>query len=232
LFSPKKAAAAHAKALKPTSDIDDILSGLELRKTPQKVDWNTVKSVRETPEPHRLFEYMSDKKGATNYFDSGSQGKEKSAFLAEVQQYMMDQGTIPKTSYIDITPEMVENTFLDSRFDKEGIGNFLRLFNIMKPTENNYELISKGLNKMLSLAPYAVPAAMSVKALQETPQYQKGGQQVGTDILDKYKSYIMGDYKPEEEKDLKNTYDKLNRHYYKKAKETGKSVPNYIMSLL
>jgi hypothetical protein len=145
---------------------------------------------------------------------------------------MMDQGTIPKTSYIDITPEMVENTFLDSRFDKEGIGNFLRLFNIMKPTENNYELISKGLNKMLSLAPYAVPAAMSVKALQETPQYQKGGQQVGTDILDKYKSYIMGDYKPEEEKDLKNTYDKLNRHYYKKAKETGKSVPNYIMSLL
>ncbi len=65
-----------------------------------------------------------------------------------------------------------------------------------------------------------------------TQEYQKGGQQVGTDILDKYKSYIMGDYKPEEEKDLKNTYDKLNRHYYKKAKETGKSVPNYIMSLL
>ena len=63
-------------------------------------------------------------------------------------------------------------------------------------------------------------------------QKQDGGQQVGTDILDKYKSYIMGDYKPEEEKDLKNTYDKLNRRYYKKAKEAGKSVPNYIMSLL
>lgn len=77
------------------------------------------------------------------------------------------------------------------------------------------------------------PAAIiGAGALQETPQYQKGDQQVGTDILDKYKSYIMGDYKPEEEKDLKNTYDKLNRHYYKKAKETGKSVPNYIMSLL
>jgi hypothetical protein len=85
---------------------------------------------------------------------------------------------------------------------------------------------------MLSLAPYAVPAVMSVKELQETPQYQKGGQQVGTDILDKYKRYIMGDYKPEEEKDLKNTYDKLNRNYYKKAKESGMTAPNYIMSML
>jgi murein DD-endopeptidase MepM/ murein hydrolase activator NlpD len=181
LFSPKKAAAARAEALKPTSDIDDILSGLELRKKPEKVDWNVVKSVRENPEPHRLFEYMSDKQRATNYFDSGSQGREKSTFLAEVQQYMMDQGTIPKTSYIDITPEMVRNTFIDSRFDTEGVGKSLRLFNIMKPTQNNYKLISKGLNKMLSIAPYAVPAAMSVKALQETPQYQKGGQHGGLD---------------------------------------------------
>jgi len=161
-FSLKKTDAAYNESLKPTSDIDDILSGLELRKTPQKVDWNAIKSVdKETPlKPDRLFDYFSDKQRATNYFDSGSRGQEKSAFLAEVQQYMMDKGTIPKISYMDITPEMVKKTFIDSRFDQENLGKFLRLFNIMKPTENNYELISKGLNKMLSLAPYAVPAAI------------------------------------------------------------------------
>jgi len=72
---------------------------------------------------------------------------------------------------------------------------------------------------------------------KSTPSYLSGFSDVsysknGGELLNGYKRYIMGDYKPEEEKNLKNTYDKLNRNYYKKAKESGMTAPNYIMSML
>jgi hypothetical protein len=154
------------------TEIDDILSGLELRNegTPDKV-WD--KSTIEDGKPIDITKYKSEilnKQNATDYFLTGSEGKEKSAFLAEVQQHMMDKGIIPKTSYTEITPEMVKKTFSDAMFDEEGGGKYLRLFNIMKPTENNYKLISKGLNKMLSLTPYAIPTAIGVGALNKKQQ--------------------------------------------------------------
>jgi hypothetical protein len=154
------------------TEIDNILSGLELRKegTPDKV-WD--KTTIEDGKPVDINEYKSkilNKQNATDYFLTGSEGKEKSAFLAEVQQHMMDKGIIPKTSYTEITPEMVKETFTDAMFDEEGGGKYLRLFNIMKPTENNYKLISKGLNKMLSLTPYAIPTAIGAGALNKKQQ--------------------------------------------------------------
>jgi len=144
--------------------IDNLLSGLELRKegTPNKV-WDT--SIKDKSIDISV---LSNKQRATDYFLTGSQGKEKSAFLAEVQQYMMDQGTIPKTSYTKITPEMVENTFSDAMFDEESSGKYLRLFNIMKASDNNYKLISKGLNKMLSASPYIIPTAIGAQQLNES----------------------------------------------------------------
>lgn len=172
LFRPKAKKEAIEAAMKPTSNIDDILGGLELRKTPEKVDWAQLKKDKGKKDPSRLFDYMSDKQRATNYFDSGSEGKEKSAFLGEVQQHMMDKGIIPKTSYTEITPEMVKETFIDAMFDEQGGGKFLRLFNIMKPTENNYKLISKALNKMLTVAPVVGAAAIGAGALE---QKKEGG---------------------------------------------------------
>jgi peptidoglycan hydrolase-like protein with peptidoglycan-binding domain len=164
LFRPKKGRLALEEAVRNTTDIDELLKGLELRKTPEKVDWNAIKSS-DKKDPAQLFEYMSNKQRATNYFDSGSGGKEKSAFLGEVQQYMMDNNIIPKTSYVEVTPEMVKNTFVDAMFDETGGGKYLRLFNIMKPTEANYKLISEGLNKMLGLVPPA--AIIGAGAMQE-----------------------------------------------------------------
>jgi hypothetical protein len=164
LFRPKAKKEAIQAAMKQTSDIDDILSGLELRKTPEKVDWLQLKQTQGKKDASRLFEYMSDKQKATNYFDSGSAGKEKSAFLGEVQQHMIDKGIIPSNSYIHVTPEMVKQTFIDAMFDEKTGGKHLRLFNIMKPTDVNYNLISKGLNKMLTIG---VPAVIGVGALQQ-----------------------------------------------------------------
>jgi hypothetical protein len=148
------------KLLEGNTEIDDLLSGLELRKqgTPNK-QW--IEYV-ERDSPVDISEYkslISNKQKATDYFLTGSQGREKSAFLGEVQQYMMDNGIIPKTSYTKITPEMVKNTFVDAMFDETGGGKYLRLFNIMKPTDANYKLISDGLNKMLGITPPAVTIA-------------------------------------------------------------------------
>jgi hypothetical protein len=181
LFRPKKAAAAKYEALKPTSEIDDMLSGLELRKegTPG-ITWSNA--IDDTPID--ISEYKSkilDRQNATDYFLTGSSGKEKSAFLSEVQQYMMDKGSIPKTSYVEITPQMVKETFMDAMFDEVGGGKYLRIFNIMKPTQKNYELIAKSLNKMLTIAPYAVPTAIGLGAAsqlnneEEVPEYKQGG---------------------------------------------------------
>jgi hypothetical protein len=172
LFRPKKAAAAKYEALKPTSEIDDMLSGLELRKegTPGKTWSNSADD-----KPINISEYkpkILDKQNATDYFLTGSSGKEKSAFLSEVQQYMMDKGSIPKTSYVEITPQMVKETFMDAMFDEAGGGKYLRIFNIMKPTQKNYELIAKSLNKMLTVAPYVVPTAIGINSLK---QNREGG---------------------------------------------------------
>ena len=168
LFNPKAKRAAIKAAEKQTTEIDDILSGLELKKTPEKVDWAQLNNDKGKKDPSKLFDYMSDNQRATNYFDSGSGGNEKSAFAAEVQQYMMTKGIIPSESYVTITPEMVKKVFIDAKFDKEAGGKYLRLFNIMKPSETNYKLISKALNKMLGVTPIIGLGAAAT-------QYKQGG---------------------------------------------------------
>lgn len=180
LGKTKKSERLSEASKKITTDIDESLKGLELRRTPQEVDWNAIKTNDPKKDPSQLFNYVSDKQRATNYFASGSGGKEKSAFLGEVQQYMMDQGILPKTSYAEVTPEMVKNTFTDAIFDEQGGGKYLRLFQIMKPTEANYKLIADNLNKMLGVAP--VIGLGTVGALQKEKnggwleQYQDGSQ--------------------------------------------------------
>ena len=168
LFNSKAKRTAIKEAEKQTTEIDDILSGLELKKTPEKVDWAQLNNDKGKKDASKLFDYMSDNQRATNYFDSGSGGNEKSAFAAEVQQYMMTKGIIPSESYVNITPEMVKKTFIDAKFDKEAGGKYLRLFNIMKPSETNYKLISKALNKMLGVTPIIGLGAAAT-------QYKQGG---------------------------------------------------------
>lgn len=153
-----------------TTEIDDILSGLTLRRegTPNKV-W----SKPNINEPVNINDYKSlvnNKQKATDYFLTGSEGAEKSAFLGEVQQYMMDIGKIPKDSYTKITPEMVKETMVDAMFDESGGGKYLRLFNIIKADPKNYEIISKSLNKMLSISPL-----IGAGAYMQNKEYKNGG---------------------------------------------------------
>jgi len=86
----------------------------------------------------------------------------------------MNAGTIPKTGYVKITPEMVKQTMINAMFDEAGRGKYLRLFNIMKATAANYELIAKALNKMLGLTPL-IGVGLGLGAASQISQ-KKGGQ--------------------------------------------------------
>lgn len=157
------------KALE-TTEIDDILSELTLRRegTPNKV-WSKI-NTNETVNINDYKSLINNKQNATDYFLTGSDGAEKSAFLGEVQQYMMDAGKIPKNSYVQITPEMVKETMVDAMFDEKTGGKYLRLFNIIKADPKNYEIISKGLNKMLSITPL-----IGAGAYMQNKEYKNGG---------------------------------------------------------
>jgi hypothetical protein len=172
--------------------IDKSLANLELNRTPENVDWITKAQNRKKVYDNSDFNRaLLDNQEAVNYFHSGSSGREKSPMLAEVQQFMMDQGIIPKDKYINVTPEMVEDTYRNIVSNNSGNGKYLRLFNIMKPTKANYELIAKNLNKMLSIAPYAIPAATVPTILQNYQglQKQKHGGRIFSAGGEKHKVY-------------------------------------------
>lgn len=139
---------------KATTSIDDNMKNLELRKAPTNPDYEELaKNSTQFKEPVDISElahfFNTEKQMATDYFLTGSNGAESSAMLAEVQQYMLDNKFI-NHAYEQITPEKVKQAFTKGYYDKE---NPIRLFKIMKNTDNNYKLISDNLNKMLSLLP-------------------------------------------------------------------------------
>jgi hypothetical protein len=92
---------------------------------------------------------------------------------------MMDKGMLPKDSYVEVTPEMVKEAYADAMFDKDG--RYLRIFNIMRPTEKNYKKISKGLNKMLAVSPMILGTGAIGSQINQPTQQKNGG------WLNKYK---------------------------------------------
>jgi len=84
--------------------------------------------------------------GALDYYNTGSTGVEKSAFLAEVRERMLDEGAI-KERYENITPDMIKryyNDYVSSPKEKD-----LRWFNIMDPNHApNYSNTAQWLNRM------------------------------------------------------------------------------------
>jgi hypothetical protein len=152
-----------ALSVGPTK-IDDILSKLELRKTPNKVVRRPENLNDIYLDPYEFNRKMSDKQAATDYFTYGSEGREKSAFAAEAQQYMLDKGII-KHPYENITPDKVRNAMIEAQFDKETYP--IRLFHIMKNTDNNYKTVSDALNKMLTVSPILAGGAATLACSKE-----------------------------------------------------------------
>lgn len=107
---------------------------------------------------------------------------EKPAFLAELQEYLIDKKFI-KHAYDNITPEIVEKAH--KFYNKNPIisddlinGNKLRILDILEKDKNNYNILSKALNKMLAIVPVVGAGAAELSQQnknQNTQQYQQGG---------------------------------------------------------
>ena len=128
-------------------------------------------------------------KKAYEYFMRGSSGKEPSAFLHEFREAMLQAGLI-KNRYQNITPKLIKmaKTYFDRR--PSGIVNkgdisfnsSTRIIDFIKPTESNFELLARELNKL----PLAIPA-IGTAGLLNQQQYKKGGQ-VKKDLKGTYTS--------------------------------------------
>lgn len=130
------------------NDLDNLLGTLELRKSPKPLPQDMLK--RSAPIlGHDVLDMLSNVQDATDYFTHGSEGKEKSAFLAELQQHMVDNKYVSHPyATNEITPDKIKEMYIDNKIDK----NYpLRIFDIMKPTDNNFSILSQGLNRMLGI---------------------------------------------------------------------------------
>jgi len=144
------------------TEIDDILENLDFVGTPSETFTGKPLSPVpiEMPSTEKLF---SDPQRNLDYFVHGSAGKEKSAFLGEIQQSMLEDGIVDDV-YENITPEKVKEAYTKSMENPAKDKYKLRLFEIIKPTNENFSKLSKGLNKMLSLA---APVTIGAAALQQ-----------------------------------------------------------------
>lgn len=112
-----------------------------------------------------LKERMSNETQAVEYFRTGSWGKEKSAMLSELQEYMRTEHGIDP--YTEFTGEII--TAMRKTVQKKGI-TWMRIFNISEEIPANDALIAKALNKMLQIG---VPVGISTSALYKSQDENK-----------------------------------------------------------
>ena len=80
------------------------------------------------------------------YFKEGSKGSEKVPYLSEVRQDMLEKGII-KSEYDKITPKMLKDHFKDYK-KTQGEKYPLRLYDIIKDKPENFNRLSKVLDKL------------------------------------------------------------------------------------
>lgn len=95
-----------------------------------------------------------------NYFETGSEGKEKLPFALELRQDLLDKNLL-KNEYDKITPELLQKHF--NMYNK-GINAEktmpLRLYDIMENKKSNFKIISDVLNNVGVLIPGVVGAGL------------------------------------------------------------------------
>jgi hypothetical protein len=80
------------------------------------------------------------------YFKEGTSGTEKVPYLSEVRQDMLEKGII-KSEYDKITPKMLKDHFKDYK-NTQGEKYPLRLYDIIKDKPENFNRLSKVLDKL------------------------------------------------------------------------------------
>ena len=124
-------------------------------------------------DPHHTYQTLIDKnleqlelsnynhnKSDTEYFKTGSQGRERLPYLMELQQQFINSGRHPHRAF---TPDEIKR-----KHKTPELKEWHRVLEIMKPTNANYKLIADSLNKLPSVVGAAATA-------NEMRQYQQGG---------------------------------------------------------
>ena len=178
---------AFLKAEKEGSKIDrDLLDEVVLAKEApahisQKLDLDAMSQA--SPYTTSRFSIMKAQnpiaywEQARNYF----KGAEPTAFVVELRPLLKEAGLI-KNDFDKVTPEMVKELYLDY-ITKPVWETGTRIFDIIKPVEQSFKAISKALNKIKGMAPYAIPVGLGVGAtglagqeeMQQDMEYQDGG---------------------------------------------------------
>lgn len=181
----------HVQGSVPT-EIDDDLKGLELKRTPTEREkylakGENIMQARETytkedwaNEARNLNQTLSDPQAATDYYYH--MPKEKSAMLAELQPHAVKQGYIGRDwkargldapEYDQMTPEIMKDMYTDYLVnmanDKLNTSTF-RIFDIMKPTRANFELLARNFNKLLTGAGVGAGTYGAYKMVQNNQQ--------------------------------------------------------------
>lgn len=124
---------------------------------------------------------------AAKYFKKGSKGKEPSAFLAELKTTMIEKGLI-RNEHSFVTPDrmkiayqyFLKNPQAVAGKSEKGVKilSNTRILDIIKPSKENFELLSKLMNKTNVLLPGAVGASLvGNQALKKEPeQFEEGGE--------------------------------------------------------
>jgi len=161
------------------TDIDKDLENLDIRyndtenpfgkdnhfKEDQNEEYYRNISANYHNEPN-LPDYL---KSTANYFKYGSQGKEKSAFLAEMQQWVLDNNLV-KHPYDVIDADKVKQFYIEYQFNK----NYpLGIFDIIKPNKKNFEIIAENYNKLLSTLPLLVGGMKSIDMMNKNSKKEE-----------------------------------------------------------
>ena len=119
------------------------------------------------------------------YFKNGSKGQESSSLLAELRDRMKQDGFIRNT-YDEVTPELIEkakdfyskNNKKNVFIGKNGLYGVTdtRIIDFMRPTKDNFKLVSDEMNKLPALVPISL--GLGTLSQIETDKFQQGGQQL------------------------------------------------------
>lgn len=131
------------------TNLDDMLGDLELvSDTSHQLSIKGLNPATEFSESYNTFGQGKDNyvQNSLKYFKDGSAGTEKVPFLSEVRQDMLEKGII-QSEYDKITPKMLKEHFKDYK-NTQGEKYPLRLYDIMKDKPENFNRLSKVLDKL------------------------------------------------------------------------------------
>jgi hypothetical protein len=115
---------------------------------------------------HSAASVMKDRMGSKDYFLEGSSGQESAAMTSEIRENLFQRGII-KNRYDKITPKMIKNHYNLYRNTDTFNRYPIRVYDIMKDKNKNFNLLSNVLNKMPATIPAIGAGYLGYEGMQE-----------------------------------------------------------------